>query len=116
MFSDDCSAGLCIPPTLRSPLPTTAALPVDKQPGFSWSTISNIRSYGQFTGATPLLGVSVQPVYVVEKIGNLGTPSGESTVIGTEAGTPGVAYRINVRASGARSETVVFLQSIFATR
>lgn len=116
VFSDVCRDGLCIPPSQRSPLPATAAMSVDKQPGFSWSSTANTRKYGQFTGATVLAGVFSQPVYIVEKLGFLGTPSGESSVIGIEANMPGVGYRISVRASGARAETIVTLQSIFATR
>lgn len=116
LFSENCVAGLCSPPTQRSPLPATASLSVDKQPGFSWSSPSTTRLYGQYTGAIQLYGVSAQPAYVIEKLGNLGTPTGESAVIGIEANAPGTAYRISVRASGARSETIVFLQSIFAIR
>ena len=111
-FSATCVAGLCIPPTQRSPLPATAALPVDKQPGFDWATTANVRTYGQFTAAAALPGVSQAPVYVVEMLGNLG-PTG-SVVLGTPP--TGAGYRITVRASGARAETVVFLQSIYATR
>ena len=116
VFSEVCRDGLCIPPTQRSPLPATAAMAVDKQPGFSWLSTVNTRKYGQFTGATALSGVFSQPVYIVEKLGFLGTPPGESSVIGVEANMPGVGYRISVRASGARAETFVTLQSIFATR
>jgi type IV pilus assembly protein PilX len=115
-FTAACTDGLCTPPTQISPLPATAALPVDKQPGFSWATAANVRTYGQFTLATALPGVSQAPVYVIEKLGNLGSASGESAVLGSEASAPGVGYRITARATGARAETVVFLQSIFATR
>ena len=75
-----------------------------------------MRTYRQYTGAPPLPGVSQQPAYVIEKLGNLGAASGESAVIGAEASAPGIGYRITVRASGARAETIVFLQSIYATR
>ena len=115
-FVAACTDGLCTPPTLRSPLPATAALPVDKQPGFNWATAANVRTYGQFTAAPALPGVPLAPVYVIEKLGNLGAASGESAVIGAEVNTPGVGYRITARATGARAETTVFLQSIYATR
>ena len=46
----------------------------------------------------------------------LGTPAGESVVLGSEPVAPGVGYRITARAVGARPETVVVLQSIYATR
>jgi len=36
--------------------------------------------------------------------------------IGAEPSAPGVGYRITARATGARAETVVTLQSIYATR
>ena len=112
-FTDTCASGLCTAPTLRSPIPVTGAWPVDQQPGFDWGSV---RTYGQFTAATPLPGVAQAPAYVIEKIGNLGTPSGESMAIGTAATTAGVGYRITTRAFGARSETKVYLQSIYATR
>ena len=115
-FTDACTNGLCTAPTLRSPIPVTGALPVDKQPGFSWATAANVRTYGQYTAATALPGVAQPPAYVIEKIGNLGTPSGESMTIGTAAATAGVGYRVTARAIGARTETNVFLQSIYATR
>ena len=112
-FADDCSLGLCTPPTLRA---TVSPLPVDKQTGFSWSSSTQVRAYGQYTGAPALPGVSSPPVYVIEKLGNLGTPAGESVVLGAEAVAPGVGYRITARATGARPETVTFLQSIYAIR
>ena len=115
-FTAACTNGLCTPPTLRSPIPATAALPVDKQPGFNWATASNVRTYGQFTAAPALSGVSQAPVYVIEKLGYLGAASGESAVIGSEANAPGLGYRVTARANGARSETTVILQSIYATR
>ena len=115
-FTDACTNGLCTAPTLRSPIPATGALPVDKQPGFSWATAANVRTYGQYTAATALPGVAQPPAYVIEKIGNLGTPSGESMTIGTAAATAGVGYRVTARAIGARAETNVVLQSIYATR
>ncbi len=115
-FSATCVTGLCIPPTQRSPLPATAALPVDKQAGFDWANAANVRTYGQFTAAAALPGVWQAPAYVVEKLGNLGSGSGESAVIGSEANTSGTGYRVTARATGARAETLVFLQSIYATR
>lgn len=115
-FSASCVAGLCITPTLRSPLPATPALPVDQQPGFNWATVANVRTYGQFTAAPALPGVYRAPAYVIEKFGNLGVPPGESAVIGTQPSAPGTGYRITARATGARAETVIVLQSIYATR
>lgn len=113
VFADDCSLGLCTPPTLRS---TVSPLPVDKQAGFSWTTAAKVRTYGQYTSAPALPGVASAPVYVVERFANLGTPAGESVVIGSETTAPGVGYRITARATGARADTVAILQSIYATR
>lgn len=113
VFADNCNLGLCTAPTQRS---VVSPLPVDQQAGFSWSTNTQVRTYGQYTAAPALPGVSSQPVYVIEKLGYLGTPSGESMGIGAEPAAPGVGYRITARATGARAETVVTLQSIYATR
>ena len=60
--------------------------------------------------------VAEQPRYVIEKFSYLGTPAGESVVLGAEPTAPGVGYRITARGVGARPETIVVLQSIYATR
>lgn len=112
-FDDTCTAGLCTAPTQRSVI---SPLPVDQQTGFSWATTTQVRTYGQYTSAPSLVNVASPPAYVIEKIGNLGTPSGESMVLGAEVVAPGVGYRITARATGARAETIVTLQSIYATR
>ena len=113
VFADDCNAGLCTAPTQRA---VVSPLPVDQQAGFNWATSAKVRTYGQYTNAPALPGVASPPVYVIEKLGYLGTPSGESMGIGAEPSAPGVGYRITARATGARAETVVTLQSIYATR
>ena len=112
-FTDSCLSGLCTAPTLRT---TISPLPVDKQTGFSWSNAANVRTYGQFTASTALPTVSSQPVYVIERIGDMGTPVGQSMGMGINPQAPGAAFRITARATGARPETVVILQSIFALR
>ena len=112
-FTDTCTNGLCTAPTQRTPV---NPLPVDKQAGFSWSTPANVRTYGQFTAAPALPAVSAQPVYVVERLGYMGVPIGDSGAIGVRPAIPGVGYRITARATGARAETVVTLQSIYAVR
>lgn len=111
-FSDACLAGLCTAPTLRSPI---SPLPVDKQIGFDWATTAKVRTYGQYSAA-PALPDILAPVYVIEYIGDLGTPIGGSISKGFKSSAPGPAYRITARATGARPETVVILQSIFALR
>ena len=113
VFADNCNLGLCTPPSLRS---VVSPLPVDKQAGFNWATATQVRTYGQYTGSPALPSVASTPVYVVEKLGSLGTPSGESAVLGSAPSAPGAGYRITARAVGARPETIVFLQSIYATR
>jgi type IV pilus assembly protein PilX len=116
-FTDTCASGLCTPPSQRDTLGALASLPVDDaRLGFDWTVDANVRSYGQFTGAAAFPGVAQQPRYVIEKFSFLGTPAGESVVLGAEPTAPGVGYRITARAVGARPETVVVLQSIYATR
>jgi len=116
-FSDTCTNGLCTPPSQRDGLASLASLPTDDaRLGFDWSVDANVRRYGQYTGVPQFPGVAQQPRYVIEKFSYLGTPAGESVVLGAEPVAPGVGYRITARATGARPETVVVLQSISATR
>ena len=116
-FSDTCTSGLCTPPSQRDSLGALASLPVDDaRLGFDWTVDANVRRSGQFTGAPGFPNVADQPRYVIEKFSFLGTPAGESVVLGAEPTAPGVGYRITARGVGARPETVVVLQSIYATR
>ncbi|MBV9892383.1 MAG: pilus assembly protein PilX [Rhizobacter sp.] len=116
-FSDTCANGLCTPPSQRSGLGSLASLATDDaRLGFDWTVDANVRKYGQYTGVAPFPGVAQQPRYVIEKFSYLGTPAGESVVLGAEPVAPGVGYRVTARATGARQETVVVLQSIYATR
>ena len=116
-FSDACASGLCTPPSQRSALGALASLPVDdSRLGFDWTVDGMVRHYGQYTGAQQFPSVAQQPRYVIEKFSYLGTPAGESVVLGSEPVAPGVGYRITARGVGARPETVVVLQSIYATR
>jgi type IV pilus assembly protein PilX len=116
-FTNTCGSGLCTPPSQRDSLGALASLPVDDaRLGFDWSVDANVRRYGQYTGAAAFPSVAQQPRYVIEKFSYLGTPAGESVVLGAEPTAPGVGYRITARANGARIETVVVLQSIYATR
>jgi type IV pilus assembly protein PilX len=116
-FTDNCADGLCSPPSQRDGIGSLASSPVDDpRLGFDWSVDANVRKYGQYTGAAQFPSVAQQPRYVVEKFSFLGTPAGESVVLGAEPVAPGVGYRITARAVGARPETVVYLQSIYATR
>lgn len=116
-FTDTCTNGLCTPPSQRDALAALASSPVDDAGlGFDWSSDANVRIYGQYTGGAQFPSVAQQPRYVIEKFSYLGTPAGESVVLGAEPTAPGVGYRITARATGARPETVVVLQSIYATR
>lgn len=116
-FTDNCTSGLCTPPAQRSGLGARASLAVvDPLLGFDWSSAGMVRQYGQYTGSAAFPSVSQQPSYVIEKFSFLGTPAGESVVLGSEPVAPGVGYRITARGVGARPETVVVLQSIYATR
>ena len=108
-FHSDCDGGLCIPPSQRA---TPDSKPVYEQAGFSWSDNTKVRKLGQYTGAPAFPGVSSTPVYVIEKLGVLATPPGESMAM-PEAAAPWVAYRSTVKATGARAETQVMLQSLY---
>ena len=113
-FANNCAAGLCTPPSQRA---TPSSLPVEAQTGFDWTNDAMVRKYGQYTpGVANFPSVNAQPRYVIEKFGYLGTPAGESLVLGAEPAAPGVGYRITARGVGARAETVVILQSIYAMR
>lgn len=114
-FSDICAGGLCTPPSQRDALGALASLAVDDpRLGFDWAVDAKVRRYGQYTGSAEFPSVAEQPRYVIEKFSVLGAPLGESLLLGSEP--PGFGYRITARGVGARSETVVVLQSIYATR
>lgn len=110
-FGDECDLGLCTPPSQRSPV---SPLPVHLQAGFSWIDPAKVRGYGQHTGVTAFPDrVARPPVYVIEKLGGMGVPPGASLV--DQSGAAALtAYRITARATGAREDTVVILQSIYA--
>ena len=108
-FADDCAGGLCTPPSQRAGGIYPSPLPVHKVPGFSWNVA---RRYGQgIADARDYPGVARQPQYVIEKVGTLAACVG----CGTEDPLR-VAYRITARGYGAREDTVVMLQSIYAMR
>jgi type IV pilus assembly protein PilX len=109
-FVSNCASGLCIPPSQSA---TPDPKPVHEQTWFNWSDNTKVRALGQYTGAPAVPGVSSAPVYVIEKLGVLGTPPGESMRIGTEPMPPSVAYRTTVKATGGRAETQVMLQSLY---
>ena len=118
-FKDDCTDGLCTRPSKRampSPLPVHDALL-----GFDWSSDAKVRKYGQYTNTVtrPVAAfptVASQPRYVIEELGAMGA-AGNSVVVGLASSNDrGTAYRITARATGARDDTVVILQSTYARR
>ena len=118
IFTEDCQNGLCIPPSKRA---TPSPLPVHAVAGFGWTSDAQVRKYRQYTnrGARPIAEfptVASQPRYVIEKLGAMGS-AGNSVVIGFSSSSDvSTAYRITARATGARDDTVVILQSIYARR
>ena len=116
VFTDDCTAGLCTVPSQRA---TPSALPVHLVTGFDWKDDAKVRQYGLQADKATFLGApnQLQPRYVVEKLGALGDAGGSARTGFGEASTArGTAYRITARATGARSDTVVILQSVYALR
>ena len=113
-FKEDCTGGLCIPPSQRA---VPNAKPIEQQPGWSWENFAKVRKLGEKTGAPAFPGASASapPVYIIERLGVLGTPPGESMKV-NEPSAPGWAFRITARAIGARPETETILQSIYTTR
>lgn len=115
-FTAACTNGLCTPPSKRSP---ASSLAVHDVAGF-WgdsATPCKQRRYGQFTGGGTFPGVSTPPCYVIEKLGQVRAPYGETVGrIGLEPPNPAFGYRITARATGARDDTVVVLQSIYTRR
>ncbi len=112
VFTDACTSGLCTRPTFRA---TPDSRPVDQQTGFSWTTASKVRTYGQFTGGATFMPtiVASQPVYVIEAPVPVLIP-GSSLAMGSMPPN-GRGFRITARATGARPESVVILQEIYAT-
>ena len=113
-FSDACTTGLCVPPSMTASGAQSAPL----WQSASWDAKS--RAYGSRTGNAPLLGpaneaLSSQPRYFIEMLPSLPPGAGGSACMGctTVPTEKARAYRITVRASGVRPSTVVMLQSVF---
>lgn len=103
-FSKTCVNGLCYngPLGYGTNPPSGMANPVWASSGLMDDNAKTI-TYGEITGATAISGVAAQPRYLIE--GFLKWPPGEPVPI--------PYYRIVVRAQGARTSTVVWLQEIF---
>jgi type IV pilus assembly protein PilX len=111
-FGAGCTAGLCLPPSMAA----SGAVSTPAWQQVTWATQS--RAYGSRTGATALLGpdnqaLANQPVYIVEMLPQLPPSPGESACTNCATPLTGQPYRITVRAYGARSSTVVMLQSTY---
>ncbi|MBU6257178.1 MAG: pilus assembly protein [Burkholderiales bacterium] len=113
-FSYGCANGLCLPPSM--PASGAQSAPV-------WTTLNwaaDARTYGSATGAPALVGpdniaLAAQPQYIIELLPQLdpGNGSGNSACSTCAPSLTGQPYRITVRAFGARSSTVVILQSTY---
>lgn len=114
-FTEGCTNGLCIPPSQRA---TPSSVSIEQV--IDWTDDTKVRKYGQYTGGTVFPGIpatdAAKPRYVIEKVGNLGTPSGESMKLGVAPAAAGTGYRITAHAVGSRPETVVILQSMYTVR
>ncbi|MDQ2964084.1 MAG: PilX N-terminal domain-containing pilus assembly protein [Pseudomonadota bacterium] len=109
VFTSSCTNGLCTPPsTWPTPLSTDISKAID------WTSSANTRTYGSRTSAPALADVAAPPLYVIEKLSSLPVGPGGSVGIGVTApNSGGIAYRLTVLATGARSETRIILQSTF---
>ena len=118
VFRDDCTAGLCTPPSQRTGVGFPSPLPAYDRaatPSFVWEAGDKTRTYGEITLAAAYPGVARPPLYVIERLGALAAPAGGSVKLGA-ASAQGFAYRITARGFGSRADTVVMLQSIYYMR
>lgn len=114
--STDCSTYMCTPPSKYS---TPNAAPVYASTNAGWSkAITYASSPSTATTAFPL--VKNQPQYLIEKFASIpgSMIPGNSAAMGGVSGYSSTAtvYRISVLATGARPETTVILQSMFAIK
>ncbi|MEK8049625.1 PilX N-terminal domain-containing pilus assembly protein [Ideonella sp. DXS22W] len=115
-FTEDCTGGLCIPPSDTASGPKSAPV---------WQTIdwaAKGRAYGSRTGAPAVPGpgneaLATQPRYIIERLPTLPPRSGDTACVGGGCGNAPTdkarAYRITARASGVNASTVVMLQSVY---
>lgn len=105
-FDSACTNGLCLPPTVSTPLART----------IDWTNSGITRAYGAKTGALPLTFVSAQPKYIIELLSTLPAGTGQSLAVGIKPASDGVAYRITALGIGGRPESRIILQSIFVKK
>lgn len=101
-FNSTCTNGLCYNgPNGNSNGVDWVANPI-------WNSVNMTAApsvqYGAFTGATAIAAISAQPRYVVEGIRKVSIGGDPETFY----------YRITVRAQGVSSNSVVWLQEVFA--
>jgi type IV pilus assembly protein PilX len=106
-FNPSCTGGLCSAATVA-----TANAMTQIYNTAAWSTAASA-SYGQYTGANPIVGVSSQPRYIMELLyWGPGQPY-ITRLPGQSVTVNGYYIRITSRAWGANSATQVQLQEIF---
>lgn len=103
VFSPTCANGLC----------TYATSGIPQHLAIDWTDSSVTRTYGAFTGAPPLAGVTQQPRYIIERLPPLAAAVGESAALGIRPAANRSGYRITALGFGARNETRVMLQSTY---
>ena len=104
--------GLCAP--FSDPLGAAVLMPADLINAAGYSLSANPSAFfGQFTGGTPLPGVSQQPRYTVERFCGVTKPPGVSS-IGAAPGSPCKYYRITARDYGANPNSRVTLSEVFS--
>jgi type IV pilus assembly protein PilX len=98
LFNSSCNNGLCL----------SSTPPV-------WQNIDwkNDTSHTISLPNNTIANVSKQPKFIVELLGAVPAPAGESLKSETGQGT---AYRITTYATGSRESSVVMLQSVFSKR
>jgi type IV pilus assembly protein PilX len=99
-FDSACTSGLCY----NGPAGNTNGTNWITTPAWSipnYMTAAPSVAYGANTGATSIVGLSAQPRYIIEGIEKNGS------------GTAIFYYRITVRAQGANTNTVVWLQEVY---
>jgi len=104
-FANNCSAaflsGVCRQPAIPA---ATWQTEIVTASGWDWTEVNKTVSYGMYTGAPPLTGVSRQPRYVIEYLQ-------EKDDVST---TPTTRYfRISARGWGANANTNVTLQTVY---